>query len=120
MKGLLALARWVGAFALAATAFAASAQGYPMRPIKIIVPFGAGGVANITARVLVRKMSETGALGQQVIVENRPSAGGIAASDAVAKADPDGYTLLLVSNGNDDGIRREILVDNPTRLYWAN
>ena len=100
MKGLLALARWVGAFALAATAFAASAQGYPMRPIKIIVPFGAGGVADITARVLAQKMSETPTLGQQVIVENRPSAGGIVASDAVAKADPDGYTLLLVSNGN--------------------
>jgi tripartite-type tricarboxylate transporter receptor subunit TctC len=99
MKTLLALARWTGALALAAfVASAAFAQSYPTRPIKIIVPFGAGGVADITARVLAQKMSET--IGQQVLVENRPSAGGIIASEAVAKAEPDGYTLLLVSNGN--------------------
>jgi tripartite-type tricarboxylate transporter receptor subunit TctC len=104
MKGLLAIARRACALAcalgFAATAITGFAQGYPARPIRIIVPFGAGGVADITARVLAQKMSETTALGQQVIVENRPSAGGIVASDAVAKADPDGYTLLLVSNGN--------------------
>jgi tripartite-type tricarboxylate transporter receptor subunit TctC len=55
-------------------------------------------VADITARVLSQKMSET--LGQQVLVENRPSAGGIVASEAVAKADPDGHTLLFITNGN--------------------
>jgi tripartite-type tricarboxylate transporter receptor subunit TctC len=92
------LARWLGALALIVAASAAFAQGYPVRPIKIIVPFGAGGVADITARVLAQKMSET--IGQQVLVENRPSAGGIIASEAVAKAEPDGYTLLLISNGN--------------------
>jgi len=62
------------------------------------VPFAAGGVADITARVLAQKMSET--IGQQVIVENRPSAGGIVASEAVAKAEPDGHTLLFITNGN--------------------
>lgn len=100
MKYPLSLVRLFGALALAAAAVSAAAQAYPTRPIKIIVPFGAGGVADITARVLAQKMSETHTLGQQVLVENRPSAGGIVASDSVAKADPDGYTLLLISNGN--------------------
>jgi len=66
--------------------------------VKIVVPFAAGGVADITAGVLSQKMSES--MGQQVIVENRPSAGGIIASEAVAKAEPDGYTLLFITNGN--------------------
>ena len=74
------------------------AQGYPAHPVKIVVPFAAGGVADITARVLSQKISES--MGQQVIVENRPSAGGIVASEAVAKAEPDGYTLLFITNGN--------------------
>jgi len=86
------------AAALAAAATSTLAQGYPAKPVKIVVPFAAGGVADITARVLSQKMSE--AVGQQVIVENRPSAGGIVASEAVAKAEPDGYTLLFITNGN--------------------
>jgi len=75
-----------------------SGQAYPVKPVKLIVPFAAGGVADITARVLAQKMSDT--IGQQVLVDNRPSAGGIVASEAVAKADPDGYTLLFITNGN--------------------
>ena len=98
MKPVIFPLRWIGAFALAAAAGAACAQGYPARPVKILVPFAAGGVADITARVLSQKMSET--MGQQVLVENRPSAGGIVASEAVAKAEPDGYTLLFITNGN--------------------
>ncbi len=83
---------------LAAATTAAVAQGYPTRPVRLIVPFAAGGVADITARVVSQQMGA--AMGQQVLVENRPSAGGIAASEAVAKAEPDGYTLLFLTNGN--------------------
>ena len=92
------LRQWVVAGTLAAVASAAGAQSYPARPVKLLVPFAAGGVADITARVLSQKMS--GTIGQQVLVENRPSAGGIVASEAVAKAEPDGYTLLFITNGN--------------------
>jgi len=98
MKCSAFLLHRICAAALAAAATSTLAQGYPGRPVKIVVPFAAGGVADITARVLSQKMSEP--MGQQVIVENRPSAGGIVASEAVAKAEPDGYTLLFITNGN--------------------
>jgi tripartite-type tricarboxylate transporter receptor subunit TctC len=75
-----------------------TAQNYPTKPIHIMVGFGPGGVADLTCRVVAQKLSAQ--LGQQVLIENRPSAGGIVAADAVAKADPDGYNLLLMSNGN--------------------
>lgn len=68
------------------------------RPIRLVVPFGPGGVADLTARVVAQKMSES--LGQSIVVDNKPGAGGIVAADAVAKAQPDGNTLLLMSNGN--------------------
>jgi tripartite-type tricarboxylate transporter receptor subunit TctC len=83
---------------LAAVTTVASGQSYPTRPVRLLVPFAAGGVADITARVVSQHMST--AMGQQVLVENRPSAGSIVASEAVAKADPDGYTLLFLTNGN--------------------
>ena len=72
------------------------AQEYPSRPVKIIVPFAAGGSADIYARVLAQKLQE--ALGQTFIVDDRPGGGSIIGTDAVAKSAPDGYTLLLMSN----------------------
>lgn len=70
---------------------------FPSKPLKIVVPFGAGGVADLTARAVAQKLSEN--LGQPVVIDNRPSAGGIVAGETVARAEPDGYTLLLMSNG---------------------
>jgi tripartite-type tricarboxylate transporter receptor subunit TctC len=75
---------------------AAWGADYPTRPIRFLVPFGPGGVGDITARVVAQKMGEL--LGQQVITDNRPGAGGIVASQVVAKAEPDGYTMLLLNN----------------------
>ncbi len=89
------LAALVATLALAAPA---SAQPWPSKPIKLVVGFAAGGVADVTARVVAQKLADQ--LGQPVVVDNRPSAGGIVAAEAVAKAAPDGTTLLLMSNGN--------------------
>ncbi|MBX9905553.1 MAG: tripartite tricarboxylate transporter substrate binding protein [Burkholderiales bacterium] len=75
---------------------AAHAQNFPVKPIRIIVPFGAGGPADIYARYLAQQMLQP--LGQPMVVENRPGAGSIIGTDAVAKSPPDGYTLLLMSN----------------------
>lgn len=94
----VSFARWICILTLAVASVPSLAQNFPTRPVRILVPFAAGGVADITARVLSQKMGE--ALGQQVLVENRPSAGGIVASEAVARADPDGHTLLFITNGN--------------------
>ena len=74
----------------------ALAQDYPARPVKIIVPFAAGGPADIYARFLAQRLEA--ALGQPFIVDDRPGAGSVIGTDAAAKSAPDGYTLLLMSN----------------------
>ncbi|WP_370679036.1 Bug family tripartite tricarboxylate transporter substrate binding protein [Comamonas sp. GB3 AK4-5] len=74
-----------------------AAETWPQQPLRLIVPFGAGGVTDTTARVFADGISKQ--LGQPVIVENRPGAGGSIAAGMVAKSKPDGYTLLVVTNG---------------------
>ena len=77
----------------------AAAQGsWPERPITLVVPFGPGGIADLTARAVAQAMSD--ALKVPIVVDNKPSAGSIVGSAAVAQAAPDGYTLLLMSNAN--------------------
>src|SRR3954463_3060215 len=76
--------------------FGAWAQSYPSRPVKLVVPYGVGGSADVYARYIGAKLSES--LGQPVVIENRPGAGSIVGTDAVAKSEPDGYTLLMMSN----------------------
>ncbi len=78
-------AAWIGA---------AGAQDYPTRPVRVVVPYAAGGLPDTMTRLASTRMTEI--LGQQIVVDNRPGAGGIGACDLVAHANPDGYTLLIV------------------------
>jgi tripartite-type tricarboxylate transporter receptor subunit TctC len=77
--------------------FARAQQGYPNRPVRFILPFGAAGVADITSRLAAEKLGDK--LGQRFVVENQPGPGGIAAARSVLSQPPDGYTLGLVTNG---------------------
>jgi tripartite-type tricarboxylate transporter receptor subunit TctC len=94
-RGDLLAALAVTCFALAPAAFAQAK--WPDRPVKLILPFGAGGVADVTARILADKLSDK--LGQRVFIENMPGPGGINAARAVISAPPDGYTMGYVTNG---------------------
>src|SRR5205809_7360863 len=89
------LIRFTACIAAMACAPALHAQTYPSRPIRLIVPFPPGGSSDSVARIVVQKFSE--GLGQPVVIENRPGVAGLLGSEAVAKAAPDGYTLLLGS-----------------------
>ena len=91
------VARWLLAAAMQLVAAAAIAQTYPTRQITLVVPFAPGGPADFLGRLVGQKMSED--LGQQIVVDNRPGANTIIAAQAVAKATPDGYTLLMAIDG---------------------
>jgi tripartite-type tricarboxylate transporter receptor subunit TctC len=87
--------RWLLAGALASlTLMAAHAQGYPSRPVRMVVPFPPGSASDFLARVLGQKLGE--AWGQQIVVDNRPGAGGLIGGTVVAKSTPDGYTIALI------------------------
>ena len=96
MLGLNSLASSILTGSLLALSTSATwAQAYPSKPVKLIVPFAPGGFTDVVARILGQKLSST--MGQQFIVENKPGAGSIIGTDLVAKAAPDGYTLVMVS-----------------------
>src|SRR5262245_62792826 len=92
---ILVLSQCVGAPAHAEAKF-------PTRPVRLILPFGAGGVADITMRLLGQKLGET--WGQQVVIENRPGAGGVIAQQALLASAPDGYTMSVTGNGTAIGM----------------
>lgn len=82
--------------ALAAFAVPAASQSWPAKPVRVVVPFGPGGPADVYARVLGHELSDV--LKQQFVVDNKPGAGAVIGTDIVAKSPPDGYTLLMMSN----------------------
>jgi tripartite-type tricarboxylate transporter receptor subunit TctC len=97
-----AMTKWAGLLVAlvlnGATPGTANAQtAYPTRPIRIVIGFGPGGLADITMRLVGQKLTEL--TGQQIIIENRPGAGGVVAAGAVTSAQPDGYTLFVLSSG---------------------
>src|SRR5437667_12562601 len=109
MRNLLLLAAWVAA--------AAHAQSFPAKPIRLIVPYAAGGTSDILARQIGPKLTDT--WGQPVVVENKTGANGNVGADFVAKSVPDGYTLLLTALGRL-GISARVsppLPFNPTMVF---
>lgn len=103
---------WVAAALLAGTAPWAAAQDYPARPVRIIVPFAAGGPADVYARFIATRLTES--LGQSFVVDNRPGAGSVIGTDAVAKSPADGYTLLLMSNTHT--VNESLIPNKPFQL----
>jgi tripartite-type tricarboxylate transporter receptor subunit TctC len=106
---LLRIAAWAS---LALAPLLAGAQDYPSRPVRIIVPFAAGGPADVYARFIGQRLQEV--LGQSFVIDNRPGAGSIIGTDAVAKSAPDGYTLLLMSNTHT--VNESLIPNKPFQL----
>ena len=104
--------RWLAGALLLCTAAAAPAQDYPTKPVRIIVPFAAGGPADIYARFIGQRLEI--ALGQPFIIDDRPGAGSVIGTDAAAKSAPDGYTLLVMSNTQT--VNESLLPDKPYAL----
>ena len=97
---------------LCAASLDAAAQAWPNRPVRIVVPFAAGGPADLYARAIAEKLQ--GALGQPFVVEDRPGGGSIVGTDLVAKSAPDGYTLLMMSNTHT--VNESLVPDRPFQL----
>jgi tripartite-type tricarboxylate transporter receptor subunit TctC len=109
------MAHWLRVAVLSLVAFTAAATAqaqYPDRPVRLIVPFGAGGPADVYARVIAQHLAEQ--LKQPFVVEDRPGAGSIIGTDAVAKSAPDGYTLLVMSNTHTTN--ESLVASKPFRL----
>ena len=105
------LARTLAALALALP-WTAMAQSWPARTVRIVVPFAAGGPADIYARAIAEKLSQS--LGQSFVVEDKPGGGSIVGTDTVAKSAPDGYTLLMMSNTHT--VNESLIPDKPFAL----
>ncbi|MEN9783408.1 MAG: hypothetical protein RJA24_751, partial [Pseudomonadota bacterium] len=73
-----------------------AAQSYPAKPLRMIIPFSAGGAADVPGRIVTQKLGDS--VKQQILVDNRPGAGSTIGADAAAKAAPDGYTIFMISN----------------------
>src|SRR4051812_47252469 len=116
---VLAALGWA-ASALAQDPSTGSGQAYPARPVKLLIGFPPGGNVDVVGRIVAAKMSE--GLGQQVVPENRTGAGGIIANEAVAKAAPDGYTLLLVSGAHvtQAAVRASLPYDPVRAFAWVS
>src|SRR5690349_19457540 len=97
MRKLPTRTLFAAAVAIALAPAGAVAQAFPDKPIRFVVPFAAGGLADITMRIVGEKLGDR--LGQRIIIDNRPSGGGIAAAQAVATSPADGYTLITLTNG---------------------
>jgi tripartite-type tricarboxylate transporter receptor subunit TctC len=104
--------RYLLGVVLAAIAVCATAQEYPVRPVKIVVPFAAGGPADVYARFLAQRLQD--AMGQPFVIENRPGGGSVVGTDIVAKSAPDGYTLLLMSNTHT--VNESLMPQKPFQL----
>ena len=100
----------LGLLAAALACSCASAQGYPSKPVRLVVPFTPGGSTDIVARLIATKLSEF--WGQQFVVDNRPGAGGAIGAETVARATPDGYTIMLTNPG--PAVQNVVLRRKPT------